>query len=100
VAALASFLGTVLASGLWILILAGVVFGFLAKNRSLFEKARLLTIAIASAGLTLLLVPQVFRAFSLAQTLPQMMLFALAAGLFALILILLSQLAHDFMLKN
>jgi len=60
----------------------------------------LLMIAIASTGSTFLLVPQFFRMFSLAQALPQLLLLALASGLFALILIVLSQLAYDSMSKN
>jgi serine/threonine protein kinase len=100
VAALASFLGTVLASGLWMLVLTVVIFGLLARGQSLSEKLRLLIIAIASAGLTFLLVPQFFRMFSLAQALPQLLLLALASGLFAMILIVSSQMAYDSMSKK
>jgi serine/threonine protein kinase len=99
-ALLASFLGTVLASGLWLLLLSGVIFGFLAKHQSVPEKTRLLMIAIASAGLTLLLVPKNIRFFNIVQILPQLLLLTLLSGLLALILIQLSQSINNSMTKK
>lgn len=68
----------------------------LAKKRSAAEKTRYLMIAIASVGATYFLVPQFFRVFNFGQALPQLLLMAVAAGLFAFILIILSQLIDDF----
>lgn len=100
IAALVSFLGTVWASGLWLLILAGVVFGVLAKGQSLLEKSRLLVIGSASVGLTFLLVSQLLKGFSFVQTLPEMVLLTFASGLFALILIIVFQLIHNLVLRT
>jgi serine/threonine protein kinase len=100
VAMLASFLGTILASGLWLLMLSGVIFGLMAKHYSRIDQIRLLVIAIASAGLTLLLLPKAFRFLSLSQIVSQMLLLTLASGLFALILLLLSQSIYNMMSKK
>ena len=93
--ALVSFFGTLLASGLWLVILTGAIFGIVAKEQSSAEKARLFIIAIASVGATYYLVPQFFRVFDFAKALPQLLLMAVAAGLLTFVLIMLSQLIYD-----
>jgi serine/threonine protein kinase len=100
IAALVSFLGTVWASGLWLLILAAVVFEILAKEQPLLEKSRLLAIGSAAVGLTFLLVSQLLKGFSFVQTLPQMVLLTFASGLFALILMIVSQLIYNLVLRT
>jgi serine/threonine protein kinase len=98
--ALISFVGTLIASGIWLVILTGVIFGILAREQSFVDKARLLLIAIASVGAMYFLAPQFFRIFDFAKALPQLLLMTVAAGLLALILIMLSQLIYDSFSQN
>jgi serine/threonine protein kinase len=93
---LLSFVGTLLASGLWLWLLAVVVCGFWARRQPLFEQVRFLAIAIVAVGATFLLVPQLLNRLDIVQLLPQVLLLAVAAGLFAFILIVLSQWIDDF----
>jgi serine/threonine protein kinase len=99
-ATLISFVGTLLASGLWLLLLVVVVFGFLARQQPFLEQTRFLTVALVAVGATFLLVPQRLEQLDIVQFFPQVLLLAVAAGLFAFILILLSQWIDDLLIKG
>ena len=86
--ALLSFLGTVLTSGFWILILGGLIFSVFAKTQSLFEKIRFLMIALVSVGAVFFLFPQFLSVGNLFQQLPQTLLLAMIAGLIAFVLVM------------
>jgi uncharacterized caspase-like protein len=92
-----SFLGTLLASGFWLLVLGGFIFGIFAKHEPFPKKIYFFFIAVVSVGVTFLFAPQFLKNFNLLQALPQVLFLAVIAGLISFILMLLIQLIYGLL---